>query len=150
MMTTDESKSHYVYIKDFSRFMCNTTKNKNKKHFCKYCLQCFSSAKVLQEHERVLFKINGKQSEKLKKGLTKFKNHFKQLAAPFKIYVNFESIWNGLKEIIAKIILHIKKNIKIIFLAVFYTKLYVLMIDLANQLFFTEEKMQSKNLLKQF
>ena len=42
------------------------------------------------------------------------------------------------------------KNIKIIFLAVLLTKLYVLMINLANQLLFTKEKIQSINLLKQF
>ena len=35
-------------------------------------------------------KINGKQTVKLKSGVMKFKNHFKQLAAPFKIYVDFE------------------------------------------------------------
>ena len=33
LMITKENKSHYVYIKDFSRFVCNKTKNKNKKHF---------------------------------------------------------------------------------------------------------------------
>ena len=32
LMITNENKSHYVYIKDFSRCMCNKTKNKNKKH----------------------------------------------------------------------------------------------------------------------
>ena len=42
LMITDGNKSHYVYIKVFNRFMCNKTKNKNKKHFCKYCLQYFS------------------------------------------------------------------------------------------------------------
>ena len=31
LLITDESESHYVYIKDFNRFMCNKTKNKNKK-----------------------------------------------------------------------------------------------------------------------
>ena len=36
-------KSHYVYIKDFDRFMFHKTKNKNKKWFCRSCLQCFSS-----------------------------------------------------------------------------------------------------------
>ena len=46
VLITDENKSHYVYIKDFNRFMCNKTKNKNKKYFCKCCLQCFSSEKV--------------------------------------------------------------------------------------------------------
>ena len=43
MFTTNENKSHYVYIKDFSRFMCNKTRCKIKKHFCKCCLQCFRS-----------------------------------------------------------------------------------------------------------
>ena len=34
LMITDENKSYYVYIKDFNRFMCNKTKDKNKKRFC--------------------------------------------------------------------------------------------------------------------
>ena len=29
LLISDENKSHYVYIKDFNRFMCNQTKNKN-------------------------------------------------------------------------------------------------------------------------
>ena len=33
LLITDENKSHYVYIKDFNRFMCTKTRNKNKKHF---------------------------------------------------------------------------------------------------------------------
>ena len=33
LMITNENKSHYVYAKDFNRFLCNKTKNKNKKHF---------------------------------------------------------------------------------------------------------------------
>ena len=52
-LITDESKSHYVYIKDFIRFMCNKTKNKNKKYLCKYCLQYFRSEKVLIEHKKI-------------------------------------------------------------------------------------------------
>ena len=42
--------------------MCNKTKSNNKKHFCKYCLQCFSSEKVLQEHKENCLIINGKQT----------------------------------------------------------------------------------------
>ena len=38
LMISDENKSHYVCIKDFNKFMCNKTKSKNKKHFCRYCL----------------------------------------------------------------------------------------------------------------
>ena len=43
----NEFKSHYVCIKDFDRFMFNKTKNKNKKHFRKCCLRCFSSKEIL-------------------------------------------------------------------------------------------------------
>ena len=48
------------------------------------------------------------------------------------------------------IILYILRNIINTFLAVSLTKLYVSVIDLVNQWFFREEKMQSINLLKQF
>ena len=34
LLLTDNDKSHYVYIKDFNRFMFHKTKNKNKKWFC--------------------------------------------------------------------------------------------------------------------
>ena len=43
LLITDGDISHYMYIKDFDRFMIHKTKNKNKKYFCKICLQCFSS-----------------------------------------------------------------------------------------------------------
>ena len=53
--------NHYVYIKDFNRLIFNKTKNKNKKYFCKSCLQCFSSAKVLIKHREDCLMINGKK-----------------------------------------------------------------------------------------
>ena len=45
LLLTDDDKSHYVYIKNFNRFMFYKTKNKNKKWFCKNCLQYFSKKK---------------------------------------------------------------------------------------------------------
>ena len=69
LLKTDENKSHYVYIKDFNRFMYNKTKPNNKKYFCKHCLQYFSSQKVLIKHEKNWLIINGKQNVKLKSGL---------------------------------------------------------------------------------
>ena len=60
--------NQYVYIKDFNKLMFNKNKCKNKKWFCKSCLQCFSSEKVLLEHGRDCLKINGGQRVKLKKG----------------------------------------------------------------------------------
>ena len=62
LLISDENKSHYVYIKDFNRFMCNKTKTKNKKYF------------------------------------SKFKNCFKQLLVPFKIYADFECLLKGVKS----------------------------------------------------
>ena len=93
LLIIDENKSHYVYIKDFNRFMCNKTKNKNKKYFCKCCLQCFRSEKVSIEHGENCFIRNGKQSVKLKTGLISFNNYFKQLPVPVKIYTDFECIF---------------------------------------------------------
>ena len=42
LITKGENK-HYVLIKDFNKFMYKQTKHKERKHFCMYCLQCFSS-----------------------------------------------------------------------------------------------------------
>ena len=72
LLLTDDDKSHYVYIKNFDRFMFHKTKNKNKKRFCRSCLQCFSSKNVLAEHKKNCLIINGKQSVKLKKRTIKF------------------------------------------------------------------------------
>ena len=90
LLLIDDDKSHYVYIKDFDRFMFHKTKNKNKKWFCRSCLQCFSSESVLIKHKENCLSINGKQSVKLEKGIIEFENYFKQIPVPFKIYVDFE------------------------------------------------------------
>ena len=87
LLTTDANKSHYVYIKDFNKFLYNKTKCKSKKHFCKYCLQSFSSERVVVEYKETCLNI---KTVKLRSGLIKFKNYFKQLAVPFKIYADFD------------------------------------------------------------
>ena len=97
LMISNENKSH-VYIIDFNRFMWNKTENKNKKYFCKCCLQCFSSENVLIDYGENFLIINGKQSVKLKSGSISFKNYCKQLSVPFKIYADFEWILKGVKS----------------------------------------------------
>ena len=89
LLLIDDDKSHYVYIKDFDRFMSHKTKNKNKKYFWKSCLRCFSSKNRLTQHKDVCLSINGAQSVKLEKGTIEFKNYFKEMPAPFKIYADF-------------------------------------------------------------
>ena len=129
LLVIDENKSHYVYIKDFDRFMFLKTKNKNKKHFGKSCLQCFNSKHVLTEHKKVCLSINGAQSVRLEKGTIEFKNYFKQIPVPFKIYADFEC---NLK-IVESYEGSYSKNIKITFLVVLLTNLFVLMINLPSQ-----------------
>ena len=63
-----------------------------KKHFSRYCLQCLSGEKPLIERKEFCLKKNGIQNIKLKRSSIRFKNSFKQLDAPFKIYADVESI----------------------------------------------------------
>ena len=146
LLLIDDDKSHYVDIKDFDRFMSHKTKNKNKKYFWKSCLQCFSSKNRLTQHKDVCLSINGAQSVKLEKGTIEFKNYFKEMPAPFKIYADFQC---NLKVIETYEDLY-TKNIKITFLVVLLAKLFVLMIALVSELLFLRVKMLLLYLLKQF
>ena len=126
--------------------MFHKTKNKSKKWFCKSCLQCFSSENVLTKHKEECLSINGKQPIKLEEGITEFENYFKQIPVPFKIYSDFECNLEQAESYEGSY----TKNIKITFLVVLLTKLFVLMIGLLSQLLFIEVKMLLMNLLKQF
>ena len=79
LLLIDDDKSHYVYIKDFDRFMLHKTKNKNKKWFCRTCLYGFSSENVLIKHKENCLSLNGKQSVKLEKGIIELEQYFKQI-----------------------------------------------------------------------
>ena len=144
LLLIDDDKSHDVHIKDFDRFMFHKTRNKNKKWFCKSCLQCFSSENVLKKHKKDCLSINCKQLVKLEEGTIEFENYFKQIPVPFKIYADFECSLRGVESYEGSY----TKNIKITFLAVLLTKLFALMIGLLNQLLFLEVKMLLMNLLK--
>ena len=73
------------------------TKNKNKKWFCRSCLECFSSENVLIKHKENGLSINGKQAVTLEKGIIEFENYFKQILVPLKIYVDFECNLRGVE-----------------------------------------------------
>ena len=152
LLISDEFKSHYICIKDFDKFMFGKTKNKGKKYFCRNCLQCFSSGKILIDHKEDCLVINGRQNVKFKSGTINFRNYFKQIPVPFKIYADFECI---LKKVDCEyhnviVIVHTQENIKIIFLVVLLINLCVLIINIVRKLFCADEKMLSMNLLKQF
>ena len=70
--------------------MFHKTKNEINKYFCKRCLQCLSSGNMLAGHKEDCLSINGAQAVKVEKGTIEFKNYFKQILVPFKIYADFE------------------------------------------------------------
>ena len=95
LLITKDEKKHYVLIKDFNVFMYNQLKHKERKHFCMYCLQCFSSESTLVKHANNCLTVNGSQAINMPKqgeNILKFNNFHKQLAVPFIIYADFEAI----------------------------------------------------------
>ena len=86
--------------------------------------------------------VNGKQSVKLKSGTIKFKDYFKQLPVPFKIYVDFECILKKVECDITKCDSNSSYTRKY--------QLFVLTINLVRKLFCTEERMLFTNLINQF
>ena len=95
LLITEDEKKHYVLIKDFNAFMYNQSKHKERKHFCMYCLQCFSSERILANHVNNCLTINGAQAINMPKqgeNILKFNNFHKQLPVLFVIYADFEAI----------------------------------------------------------
>ena len=78
LLITEETKTHYVLIKYFNKFMYNQTKHKKRKHFHMYCLQCFSSEKGLTNQKEICLQVNGEQAINMpeKGSKVKFKNNY--------------------------------------------------------------------------
>ena len=95
LLITRDEKKHYVLIKDFNVFMYNQSKHEERKHFCMYCLQCFSSERILANHVNNCLTINGAQAIYMPiqgENILKFNHFHKQLPVPFVIYADFEAI----------------------------------------------------------
>ena len=95
LLITKDEKKHYVLIKDLNAFMYNESKHKERKHFCMYCLQCFSSERILANHANNCLIINGAQAINMPKqgeNILKVNNFHKQLPVSFVIYADFEAI----------------------------------------------------------
>ena len=139
--------NHYVYIKDFDRLMFSKTKNKNKKYFCKCCVQCFSSEKVLENHRKDCLIINVGQNVFTE--FIEFKNFNRQISVPFKIYADFECLLKNCDVGSDNDCFSYTKKYSI-FHAVLLINWFVLMINLVKMLYCTEEKMQCLNLFNVF
>ena len=53
---------------------------------------------MLTKHKEACLNINGGQSVRLEKGTIEFKNCFKQILVPFKIYADFECNLRGVES----------------------------------------------------
>ena len=147
LLLINDDQSYYIYIKDFERFMFHKTKNKNKKWFCKSCLQSFSGKNILIKHKEDSLRINGVQSVNVEKGIIEFKNYFKQLPVPFKIDADFEC---NLRDVEIYECSYTKKYHGHVPCSYAYKVFLVLTINLVNQFLFIKVKMLLINLLNQF
>ena len=90
LLTTQENKSHYLFIKYFNRSMYSKTKDQHKKHHCMSCLQSFTKDELLNQHKRQCLLIDGCQAVNYESEIMQFTNHNKQMAIFIKIYADKE------------------------------------------------------------
>ena len=57
LLIREGEKKHYVLIKDFSTFLYDHTLHRRRRHFCRYCLEAFSSEETLKSYIKDCFKI---------------------------------------------------------------------------------------------
>ena len=74
--------------------MYNHLLHLRKKYFCRYCLQTFSTEKILKRYIKDCVNINGKQRNTMSKRseYVKFKNYETKIKSQFIVYADFESI----------------------------------------------------------
>ena len=63
----EEGKMNHILIKDFNSFMYDHILHRGRKHFCRYCLQAPSTAKIFKSHVSDCFKVNGMEMIKMSK-----------------------------------------------------------------------------------
>ena len=87
-------KTPTVLIKEIDRFMTNKTKYHGKKHFCWFCLQCFSSSRVLECYVKNCLVINHTKSVLLPEGneCVNFQNFKRLIKTQFIKYSGFECV----------------------------------------------------------
>ena len=57
LLIGEEGKSHYVFVKHFITFIYDHTLHHGRKYFCCYCLQAFSTEKILKRILKIDLKL---------------------------------------------------------------------------------------------
>jgi len=96
MITKQGDNTHYSYVKRLTALLYNQNRHNESKHFCERCLHGYSRKELLERHKpecKGLLKT-ATRTEMLKEGENKmaFKNHYKQMKAPYVIYAVFECV----------------------------------------------------------
>ena len=91
LLITEEDKSHYCLIRNFSALMSQRVNWQKKQYFCYNCLHAFTKQSLLDAHMPLCYK---QRAQKIvfpdKEKTVKFKNIKNQLRVPFIIYADFE------------------------------------------------------------
>ena len=96
MITKQGENMHYSWVKRLTALLYDQSKNSNSKHFCKHCSHGYTMRDLPERHKpecKGLLK-SPTRTEMPKEGENKmtFKNHFKQMKAPYVVYADFECI----------------------------------------------------------
>ena len=93
-LTGEEGKRCYFLIKYLNTFMYDHTLHPRRKRFWRYCVQTFSTEKILKLHFKDCFEINGRQRFQMTKKVeyVKLKNFDRKIKSPFMINADFETI----------------------------------------------------------
>ena len=86
--TDGETISHYVLVKSLSRLLHKESKHKAKKYPCNYCLQCFTTKRILDKHVPYC-EPHGPQRIEMperKNRWIKFTKYHKQMEVPWVVY----------------------------------------------------------------
>ena len=93
-------RQHYCWVKRVSALLFDKSIN-NKTFYCMLCLSRFTRAHVLVEHEKHCNGVNGRPTKidmpEEGNNILAFKNHQKQMKAPYVIYADFEALVRKIK-----------------------------------------------------
>lgn len=95
LMISDETKNHYVLVRNLSRLLSSSVSNHNgSAHFCMNCLSGFPTIEKLKDHKKLCYKHEICKAVLPSKddAHVEFHNVKKMIRAPFAIYADFESV----------------------------------------------------------
>jgi len=96
MLIQNNEKSHYTFVRRLKPLLYDQRRHNSGKHFCESCLHVYTTAELLERHKpECMGQLKRPARTELPKdgeNKVKFRNHHKQMKAPFMVYANFESL----------------------------------------------------------